>query len=193
MFHADACVRIKMAEINHEGKFVILSSYNNLFLGDTKTLKRDIHYDRTKHKEIRKQVFFLFKASILLFEPADVQKTVLIKNMACDGSGKHVYLQNLARSFAFRLHRAWALMNILPELYDSLSIWVIIVRMLICRLIFLNQLFRKILLGIPSECQTVLDPDQVRRFVGPDLGPNCVQKLSSDDTSWQRLNLRVTT
>ena len=27
-----------------------------------------------------------------------------------------------------------------------------------------------------------LDPDQVRRFVGPDLGPNCLQKLAADDT-----------
>ena len=28
-----------------------------------------------------------------------------------------------------------------------------------------------------------LDPDQARRFVGPDLGPNCLQKLSADDSS----------
>ena len=27
------------------------------------------------------------------------------------------------------------------------------------------------------------DPDQARRFVGPDLGPNCLQKLSAGDTS----------
>ena len=26
-----------------------------------------------------------------------------------------------------------------------------------------------------------LDPDQARRFVGPDLGPNCLQMLSADD------------
>ena len=26
-----------------------------------------------------------------------------------------------------------------------------------------------------------LDPDQARRFVGPDLGPNCLPKLSADD------------
>ena len=25
-----------------------------------------------------------------------------------------------------------------------------------------------------------LDPDQTRRFVGPDLGPNCLQMLSAD-------------
>ena len=28
-----------------------------------------------------------------------------------------------------------------------------------------------------------LDPDQARQFVGPDLGSNCLQKLSADDTS----------
>ena len=26
-----------------------------------------------------------------------------------------------------------------------------------------------------------LDPDQARHFVGPDLGPNCLQKLPADD------------
>ena len=27
------------------------------------------------------------------------------------------------------------------------------------------------------------DPDQAGRFVGPDLGPSCLQKLPTDDTS----------
>ena len=30
-----------------------------------------------------------------------------------------------------------------------------------------------------------LDPDQARHFVGPDLGTNCLQRLSADDTSRQ--------
>ena len=33
-----------------------------------------------------------------------------------------------------------------------------------------------------------LDPDQARHFVSPDLGPNCLQKLSADDTSRQIVN-----
>ena len=33
------------------------------------------------------------------------------------------------------------------------------------------------------------DPDQVRHFVGPGLGPNCLQRLSADHTSRQRVNL----
>ena len=32
-----------------------------------------------------------------------------------------------------------------------------------------------------------LDPDQARRFVGPDLDLNCLQRLSADDTSKQRV------
>ena len=28
-----------------------------------------------------------------------------------------------------------------------------------------------------------LDPDQARRFVGPDQGPICLHRLSADDTS----------
>ena len=36
-----------------------------------------------------------------------------------------------------------------------------------------------------------LNPDQARRFVGPDLGPdlgpNCLQKLSADSTGRQRV------
>ena len=30
-----------------------------------------------------------------------------------------------------------------------------------------------------------LHPDQARHFVRPDLGPNCLQKLSAVDTRWQ--------
>ena len=32
-----------------------------------------------------------------------------------------------------------------------------------------------------------LDPDQARRIVGPDLGPNCLPRLSADDTGRQRV------
>ena len=32
-----------------------------------------------------------------------------------------------------------------------------------------------------------LDPDQARQKVGPDLGPNCLLRLSADDTRKQRV------
>ena len=31
------------------------------------------------------------------------------------------------------------------------------------------------------------DPDQARHFVGPDLDPNCLQRLSADDTKGKEL------
>ena len=34
-----------------------------------------------------------------------------------------------------------------------------------------------------------LDPDQDRHTVCPDLGPNCLQRLSVEDTSKKRVNL----
>ena len=33
-----------------------------------------------------------------------------------------------------------------------------------------------------------LDPDQTQRVVGPDLGPNCLNFLSADDTSRLTVN-----
>ena len=36
-----------------------------------------------------------------------------------------------------------------------------------------------------------LDPDQDRHFVGPDLGPNCLQKCSADEKSHCQLEKRV--
>ena len=43
---------------------------------------------------------------------------------------------------------------------------------------FRKQYFRNIIRVLNS-----LDPDQVRLIVGPDLGPNCLQKLLADSTS----------
>ena len=39
--------------------------------------------------------------------------------------------------------------------------------------------------------QNILDSDQARHFIGPDLGPNCLQRLSVDDTSKQRVKVGV--
>ena len=37
-----------------------------------------------------------------------------------------------------------------------------------------------------------LDPDQARHFVGPDLGPNCLQRLLADNKSHpQRAELNI--
>ena len=43
---------------------------------------------------------------------------------------------------------------------------------------FFHYHFKQILLGIPSVSNS-LDPDQTGHFAGPDLGPNCLQRLSA--------------
>ena len=56
-----------------------------------------------------------------------------------------------------------------------------------CLLFFLNQRFRKKYFRNTFRVSNSLEPDQARPLVGPDLGPNCLQRLSVDDTSRQRV------
>ena len=51
---------------------------------------------------------------------------------------------------------------------------------------FPNHLFRKKNSGIPSVSNS-LDPDQSQHFVWPDLGTNCLQRISADDNIRQRV------
>ena len=53
---------------------------------------------------------------------------------------------------------------------------------------FLKSTFWKTSFRNTIRVSNSLDPDQARRFVGPDLDPNCLQRLSADDTSRQRVN-----
>ena len=45
------------------------------------------------------------------------------------------------------------------------------------KLTFLKNSFRNAI-----RVSNSLDPDQARHLVGPDPGPNCLQRLSADDT-----------
>ena len=47
---------------------------------------------------------------------------------------------------------------------------------------FQNPLFRN-----TTRVSNSLDPEQACCFVRPDLGPNCLQRLSADDTRRQRV------
>ena len=47
----------------------------------------------------------------------------------------------------------------------------------------LSLFFSKKTFGNISRVSSSLDQDHARRFVVPDLGPNCLQRLSADDTS----------
>ena len=51
-----------------------------------------------------------------------------------------------------------------------------------CLLIFFqNQLFEKLFQEYHLSVKQI-GPDQAGHFVGPDHGPNCLHKLSADDT-----------
>ena len=57
--------------------------------------------------------------------------------------------------------------------------------MLVCRLLIF---FKINLLRNAIRMSNSLVPDQARRFVMPDLGPNCLPRFSVDDTGRQRVN-----
>ena len=57
--------------------------------------------------------------------------------------------------------------------------------MLFCCLLFF-VFFKIAFLWNTTRVSNSLDPDQARRSVGSDLGPNCLQKLAADDTSKQK-------
>ena len=52
---------------------------------------------------------------------------------------------------------------------------------------FAISIFSKYYFWITIRVSTSLDPDQARQFVGPDLDPNCLQRLSADDMGRQRV------
>ena len=57
-----------------------------------------------------------------------------------------------------------------------------------CRLlIFSKSTFSKTSLSTINDVSNSLGSDQSRRFVGTDLRPNCLQKLSAGDTSLLRV------
>ena len=54
-----------------------------------------------------------------------------------------------------------------------------------CLLIFLKLTFSKNYFKNIVKVSNSWDPDQAQLNVGPDLDPNCLQKLSAEDTSKQ--------
>ena len=48
---------------------------------------------------------------------------------------------------------------------------------------FKSTVLKTNLSGIPSECQTIW------MKIGPDLGLNCLQRLSANNTNWQKVKI----
>ena len=59
--------------------------------------------------------------------------------------------------------------------------------MLFCRLPFSKSTFSKSSFKNAIRVSNSLNPNQAQHFVGPDMGPNCLQKLSAVNTSRQRV------
>ena len=58
--------------------------------------------------------------------------------------------------------------------------------MLFCRLLILKINFLKGILSV--SVSNNLDPDHARHCVGPDLDPNCLQRLTADKSCSKRVN-----
>ena len=57
---------------------------------------------------------------------------------------------------------------------------------------FQNQLFRKYYFMNTIRVSNSLDPDQARHVVRPDPGPDCLQRLSADDTNTRLIISSIT-
>ena len=80
-----------------------------------------------------------------------------------------------------KVHSVWLKNHISAKkvIFDQLFLLLFLHILLLCHILnSLNAVFPKTIRV--SNC---LDPDQVRHFVGPDLGPNSLQRLSADDLS----------
>ena len=69
-------------------------------------------------------------------------------------------------------------MNVYEENSLPLKCFMLFCRLLIFSILtfFKNSFWNTIIVSNRS------DPDQARHFVGPDLGPICLQRLGADDT-----------
>ena len=65
--------------------------------------------------------------------------------------------------------------------------WVILHAFLSPADFFQNPFFSKNYFRNTIRASNSLDSDQARYFVGPDLDPNCLQKLSADEINRQRV------
>ena len=62
--------------------------------------------------------------------------------------------------------------------------------MFFCRLLFFSKLtFLKNSFRNTIRVANSLDPDQARHFVGPELGPNCLQRLSAGNIRRQKVKV----
>ena len=69
-----------------------------------------------------------------------------------------------------------------------LGYWVIFHDFLSSADFFFKSTFSKYSFRKTIRVSNSLEPDQARRLVGPDLDPNCLQRLIADDSNGQKVN-----
>ena len=104
------------------------------------------------------------------------------------------------RSQWLKVHSRWFKNYISAKKCILITFWIVNIAFNIPLHFIINYcaIFNSLNAGffpIPSGCNS-LDPNQARNFVEPDLGPNCLQRLSADDksrrSSGQRVKYRTT-
>ena len=76
---------------------------------------------------------------------------------------------------------------------NFIAFWVILHAFLSSADFFSKSTFMKNYFTNTIRVSNSLDPDVARRFVGPDLGPDCLQRVSADDTGGQRAHFQTQT
>ena len=81
----------------------------------------------------------------------------------------------------------YAVRDLLQSDAILLACWVILLAFFRSADFFLQKFYQKYYKLETIKVSNRLDPDQARHFVGPDLDPNCLQRLSADNSSRQRV------
>ena len=125
--------------------------------------------------------------------------TTVFRQLHYDSILRHRCIVTSARGFNHS-HCSWSLIGQFGVTYPLTCKWITktVKSLFECWVIFHDfcrlPIFSKSSLSENSFRNTCtirvsnsLNPDQARHFVGPDLDPNCLQMLSADDTSRQRV------
>ena len=111
-------------------------------------------------------------------------KIIVYKNICCDAHWKRLHEILPMRTHSMFLQRKKKNRNLDVPQYQEIKIYSLHSRYLSCAY-FSNLNFSKSSFRYTMRVSNSLDPDKARHVVGPNLGPNCLQKLSADDTSRQ--------
>ena len=112
-----------------------------------------------------------------------------ISSASSEGSDEPVHTSDLLRAFASCIHKVGSLW--FRWMFYLFACWVILHAFLTPAAFFLKIYFSKYSFMNKFRLSNSLDPDQARRFVGPGLDPNCLQRLLGWVVTWFLLGYTV--